>query len=213
MHTRTRKWSLVLPALAVAGFILAGCTKPDPEVTYFTGGPTEAETVTAAPTTEAPSDPMQTSRDEARNAYLNYAEVRNAVALDYFRDWEDKFLSLTTGDEGVAVVANWSVLAEQGYHMQGAIVMKTSPEILEYDDADPMGNYRAELKVCVDTSDVELVAEGKDTRRAYPDGRFYYTVVMQRVVNYDAEDNVIGDPHGQGWWRVASDQGDPERPC
>lgn len=202
--------TLVIPTLVVVGLALAGCTdKPDSTAT--TSAP--ATTTSAAPTTEAPADPSQTSPDEARNAYLNYVDVRNQVSQDYFRDWDTKFLDLSTGEERMAVVANWRDLADQGYHAVGADVVKTIPQVLVYDDTDLAGNYRAEMKACVDTSETEAVAEGRETIRKYPDGRFYYAVVMQRVVNYDAEGNALPDPYGQGWWRVASEHGDPERPC
>jgi hypothetical protein len=66
---------------------------------------------------------------------------------------------------------------------------------------------------CVDTSSTEAVADGRDPIRPSPDGRFYFEIVMQRVVNFDAEGNMLEDPYGQGWWRVASERGDPEQPC
>lgn len=201
--TRT---ALALTALALTALVLTGCTdKPAPTST-------SASSATVVPTTKAPTDLLQTNVDEARNAYLNYVEVSNHVTQDFFRNWDTKFLDLTTGEERMAVTTSWSALADQGYHAEGSVVV-TVPEILVYEDSDPLGNYRAEMRSCVDTGGVELVAEGRDTIQPSPDGRFYFMIVMQRMVSYDAEGNVLQDPQAQGWWRVASDFGDSDRPC
>lgn len=207
MITRT---ALTLTTLAVAGLVLVGCShKSNPEPAA-TATPT---TSSPTPTDTAPPDPAITSPDEAVNAYLNYVDVRNAVGQDWYRDWQTKYLPLTTGEETNSVDASVGNLVGQGYHSVGSTVVKTIPEVVTYDDTDPFGNYQAELRTCVDASDVEFVADGHDTLRANPDGRFYFEIVMRRVVNSDADGVVLPDPYGQGWWRVASEHGDSEQPC
>ena len=206
---KTTHVMLAAMALLLGGLALPACTgKNEPGETGMTSAG-----ATARPTVSAPSDPVHTSREEARNAYVNYVEVRNAVRQDYYRDWDSKYLPLAVGDEMKLIETRASARAAQGYRQIGAAVVTTTPEIVTYDDTDSRGNYRAEMRACVDTSDVEFVADGRVSSRATPSGRFYFEIRMQRVVGRDSSGAVEHDKFGQGWWRVASEHGDPEQPC
>jgi len=208
MSTRT---ALTLSALAAFGLVLTGCvSKADHETAT---GPPTASAPSPTSTATGPPAPSITSPEKAVNAYLNYVDVRNEVGQDYYRDWQTKYLPLTTGEEMASVSDGVPRSVAQGYHWVGSIVVKTIPEVVDYDDTDPAGFYRAEMRACVDTSDVEFVSEGLNIIRATPDGRYYDKVVMRRIVNCDADGNVLPDPYGQGWWRVDSEHGDPEQPC
>lgn len=203
IHTRT------LAVLALVGALaLSGCTRKDPGP-----GSTVTDNPTAAsPTTTAPADPMHTTPDEARNAYLHYVDVRNEVGQNYFREWETKYLPLTGGEEMAPISRGVHSRIEEGYRREGATVVVSTPDIVLYDDSDPLGHYRAEMRACVDTSRSQAVAEGRLPIRPIPDGRFYFEIVMTRAP-LDADGTLRPDPYGQGWWRVESEHGYSEQAC
>ncbi|MCL2466968.1 MAG: hypothetical protein FWF02_11500 [Micrococcales bacterium] len=203
------KRTLTITALVVAALALTSCTSkdPTPDVAMATEAPARAPTVTT------PADPLQTSPDEARHAYLNYVDAYNEVGLAGYKDWMTILLPLATGDEMGLLYTRAGSLADQGYRTVGSVMVKSGPTVVEYEDTDPLGNFRAEMTACLDTSGVKWVAEGRDALRPEPDGRFYYAIAMRRIVNYDNSGNARDDPHGQGWWRVDAEHGDPEKPC
>jgi len=205
---KTTHVTLASLVLLSSGLALPGCAaQDDPGLTRTT------TTATATPTVGAAIDPGHTSPEEARNAYLHYVAVRNAVGQDYYRDWESKYLPLAVGEEMKFIDTSASARAAQGYRQVGAAVVTTTLEIVTYTDTDTFGNYRAEMRACLDTSDVKFLGDGRVSSRATPSGRFYFEIRMQRVVGRDSGGAVTRDPYGQGWWRVASEHGESEHPC
>ncbi|MCL2850375.1 MAG: hypothetical protein FWE61_10070 [Micrococcales bacterium] len=204
----TTRAALTLGALAVAAIGLSACAgknTPSPSA--------DIAIHSTIPSTNPPSDHIQTSSAEVQNAYLHYSDTLNAVFQDGFRDWDTRLVPLTTGDASGAVTDDALLFSGLGYRAVGQLVV-TSTWVDEYSDTDPEGNYTAKLTACVDSTGVELVAAGRDTVLPDPRGRFYATVVMQRWLPVrDDEGNIPPDPQGQGWWRVASENIDPGRPC
>ena len=204
------KRGFMLIAPVVIAVLLAGCaskTSPEPTVT------TTTVTTAPAPTATAPSDPVQTSRAEVQQAYVRYSDVANEVYQDGFKDWDTKLLPLTTGEAATALTDDATLFGGLGYRAVGNIVV-TNVRVDEYNDTDPEGHYNAKLTVCVNTTGVKLVADGKEDVPLTPNGRFYSTIIMQRWLPvWDDDVNISPDPQGQGWWRVQSKNIDPERPC
>lgn len=199
----------------VSGSLLVGCShhSDGTEPTATTTVPVPS-TAPAVEVTTPPPDPEQVDTDNAIAAYENYVQVRDAVRQDYFNGWEEKVLPLTSGDEADWVAWYFSQGAQYGQHQVGSSAVG-DVFVDEYSpDPTGAGHEQVVLRVCLDNSGIQSL-DPSGTNQLDPTGigRFWTAVIMQRQTNFDGQGQVMEDPYGWSWWRVASEKRDRGSSC
>lgn len=201
-RTTTRPARAAAAALLLVGTLaLTGCTGSSTDDN--TTRPTDAEPYTRTPDPipiYTPS-PREQNIADAKDALLNYIQVSNAVAQDYYHGWEEKLLSLTTGDQAVYVREFYGQAEGLGYHQVGEKSVSNLGLKNNGYQEDPSGGglERVEFTACVDYSQVQLLMPDGQDDNASP-GRYPASITVLHVPAMDEQGNALPDQPGR--WAV-----------
>lgn len=180
-HHRTARTVLATLTLAALTATAAACTRdPGP-----TASPTS--TATAGPTTPA-ATPTLSEQDQniadAQNAYLAYVAAYDAAAQAGFvnRDLTIAVLEMTSGDAREEIVSLQTAFEQNGLIQTGVTVVR-SLEATDYtEDTSELGLHGAQLRACVDLSQVDTVRDGVSTQPAdqYTGPRLVYVQMIRQ---------------------------------